>query len=99
VVVVDVVTSRRANFHAEMLRLLDLNGPAAWQSPSDLYAVAYRVASAEQARRLEAWPEPLAVGSPLPRVPLWLGSDICVPLDLEATYQMTCADLRIRLAG
>jgi hypothetical protein len=99
VVVVDVVTSRRANFHAEILRLLQQNGPAAWQSPSELYAVAYRAAAAEQGRQLQAWPTALTLDSPLPQVPLWLGVDICVPLDLEATYQMTCTDLRIRLAG
>jgi hypothetical protein len=98
-VVVDVVTSRRANFHAEILRLLELNGPAAWQSPSDLYAVAYRAAAIEQSRQLQAWPEALTVGSPLRQIPLWLGVDICVPLDLETTYQMTCGDLRIRLAS
>jgi hypothetical protein len=99
VVVVDVVTSRRANFHAEILRLLELNGPAAWQSPTELYAVAYQAAAVEQKRQLRAWPETLAVGGPLPPLPLWLGPDLCVPLDLETTYQMTCTDLRIRPAG
>ena len=99
VVLVDVVTSRRANFHAEILRLLELNGPAAWQSPSELYAVAYQSGVIEKRRMLRAWPEALALGSPLPRVPLWLGVEICVPLDLETTYQMTCTDLRIRLAS
>jgi hypothetical protein len=99
VVVVDVVTSRRANFHAELLRLLELNGPAAWQSPTDLYAIAYRAAVIDQGRQLQAWPTALAIGSPLPQVPLWLGVDICVPLDLETTYQMTCTDLRVRMVG
>src|SRR5436305_394980 len=75
-VVVDVVTNRRANFHAEILRLLELNGPAAWESPRDLYAVAYRAAAAERGRQLQAWPAALAVGDPLPRLPLWLGVDI-----------------------
>jgi hypothetical protein len=98
-VIVDVVTSRRANFHAEILRLLELNGPAAWQAPGDLYAVAYRAAVVDQGRQLRAWPVPLTIGSPLPRLPLWLGADLCVPLDLETTYQMTCVDLRIRLAS
>jgi hypothetical protein len=99
VVVIDVVTARRANFHAEILRLLELDGLAAWQSPTELYAVAYQATAVEKKRRLQAWPEALAVGSSLPRVPLWLGADVCVPLDLEATYQMTCRDLRIRQAG
>jgi hypothetical protein len=96
-VVIDVVTSRRANFHAEILHLLELNGPAAWQSPSNLYAVAYRAAAVEKGRQLQAWPAALGIGDPLPTLPLWLGMDICVPLDLETTYRMTCTDLRIRL--
>jgi hypothetical protein len=99
VIVVDVVTTRRANFHVELLSLLELNGPAAWQSPTDLYAVAYHAPRVEQSRPLQAWPAVLAVGSSLPQLPLWLGVGLCLPLDLEATYQMTCADLRIRLAG
>jgi hypothetical protein len=99
VVVIDVVTNRRTNFHAEILHLLELNGPAAWQSPTGLYAVAYRAAARESGRHLQAWPAALTIGGELPRLPLWLGADICVPLDLETTYQMTCADLRIRLAG
>jgi hypothetical protein len=99
VVVVDIVTTRRANFHAEILRLLGPDDPATWPSPRQLDAIAYRIVPANEGRRLEAWLEALAVGSPLPTVPIWLGGDICVPLDLETTYQMTCADLRIRLAG
>ncbi len=99
VVVVDVVTERRANSHAEILHLLELNGPASWEAPGGLYAVAYRAAAVEPERRLQAWPAALAVGSPLPQMPLWLGVDICVPLDLEITYQNTCRDLRIRLAS
>jgi hypothetical protein len=99
VIVVDVVTTRRASLHAEILRLLELNGPSVWQSPTDLYAVAYRATAADDRRLLQAWPEPLAVGSALPGLPLWLGSDVCVPLDLEATYGATCQDLRIRRAG
>ncbi len=98
-VVVVVVPSRRATFLVEILRLLGLNGPAAWQLPTDLYAVAYCAASVEQGRELKAWPHVVELGSCLPQLPLWLGTDICVPLDLETTYRMTCADLRIRLAG
>ncbi len=96
VLVVDAVTARRANFHAEILRLLEQNDPVAWQSPTDLYTVAYHAVAAEGRRQLQAWAQPLVVGSPLPRMPLWLGADICVPLDLEDTYLATCEALRIR---
>jgi hypothetical protein len=97
VMVVDAVTHRRANFHAEILRLLEAPEPNAWQSPTDLYAVAYRASGVREERQLQAWPQTLTLGGPLPTLPLWLGSDVCVPLDLEATYQATCDDLRIRV--
>jgi Protein of unknown function (DUF4058) len=97
VVVIDVVTERSANLHAELLRLLDVNGEPAWQSPTNLYAVAYRIANGSGVRTLETWREPLAVGAPLPTLPLWLESDLSVPMPLEESYRAACASLRIRL--
>jgi hypothetical protein len=35
----------------------------------------------------EAWLEHLAVSDELPDLPLFLTSDVCVPLPLDATYQ------------
>jgi len=37
----------------------------------------------------------LAVGRPLPTLPLWLAADLAVPLGLEPTYEETCRVLRI----
>jgi hypothetical protein len=95
-VVVDVVTERLASLHAELLRLVAPggNGPL-WQSPSNLYAAAYRVAAEGEQTRLEAWPEALGLGEELPKVPLWLRPDCVLPLDLERSYAATCAWLRI----
>ena len=95
-VVVDVVTTRRVDLHADLLSSLGADpGPTA--SPS-LSAVAYRSVGREEAGRLLAWPEVLGIGQPLPTVPLWLGDDLAVPLDLEASYTRACLDLRIRQA-
>jgi hypothetical protein len=44
---------------------------------------------------LETWNHPLTVGLPLPILPLWLTDDLAIPLDLEASYEQTCRDLRI----
>jgi hypothetical protein len=44
---------------------------------------------------LETWSRALAVGRPLPVLPLWLSDVRAVPLDLEASYQQTCDDLSI----
>jgi hypothetical protein len=99
VVVVDTVTTRRADLNAAILSLLGVEAGTA-APPSGLSAVSYRaVGRDEEMQQLQLWPEPLALGRPLPTLPLWIASDFSVPLDLEASYQTTCADLRIRQAG
>ena len=41
------------------------------------------------------WPESLALGRPLPTLPLWLADNLAVPLELEASYEETCKVLLI----
>ena len=99
VVVVDTVTTRRADLNGTILSLLGVNIGAEAQPLASLSAVSYRaVGLEEESQQLEVWPAPLALGRPLPSLPLWIASDFSVPLDLEASYQMTCADLRIHQA-
>lgn len=95
VVIVDVVTERQANLHADIMRLLELNADAVWESPTQLYAVAYRTVGQDETARLELWPEVLRLGEKLPTMPLWLGTDVSMALDLEQSYQATCETLRI----
>jgi hypothetical protein len=98
VVVVDTVTTRRADLNADILSLLGVDVAAA--VPAGLTAVSYRAAGREEEmQQLQVWPAPLALGQPLPTLPLWIAADFSVPLDLEASYQATCQDLRIRQAG
>lgn len=94
VVIVDVVTERTANLHADLLDALEVS-EAAWESPTQLYAVAYRPVPVQKRQRIEAWPEVLTLGGALPIMPLWLRVDLSVPLQLEETYAMTCEGLRI----
>lgn len=99
VVVVDTVTTRRADLTASILSLLGIDAGTSTAPPS-LSAVSYRaVGLEEETQQLLLWPAPLALGQPLPTLPLWIASDFAVPLDLEASYQATCTDLRIRQAG
>jgi hypothetical protein len=96
VVIVDVVTARTANLHEELFDVLDVKSRrAAWESPTGLYAVAYRAVTVRKNPRVEAWPEPLALGAVLPIMPLWLSLDLCVPVRLEDSYLATCRSLRI----
>ncbi len=96
VIVIDTVTERAANLHAELAQVLGRADALAWQAPSGLYAVAYRPARSEAGARIDAWTEALAVGAALPTLPLWLDEGLCLPLRLEESYQATCASLRIR---
>lgn len=102
--VVDVVTERRANLHAELLQALggsvvateNGNGTVDAARDKPIYSAGYRsVPRGESAARLEVWPEPLQVGEPLPTLPLWIGLNQCVPLELEASYMAACRVLRI----
>jgi hypothetical protein len=95
-VVIDVVTTRRADLHGELLALLEVNASTA---TGPLSAVSYRSIGRDEQGQLLAWPATLEVGRPLPTVPLWLGGELAVPLDLEASHNGACHDLRIRQAG
>jgi hypothetical protein len=105
VILVDVVTERSGNLQTELLELLQVSVPTAGQGALDLFACACRTvpdpskapstATNGQGLRLEIWAGALAVGAPLPTLPLWLQPDLCLPLDLEATYLAACAARRI----
>ena len=98
VVVVDTVTTRRSDLRSTILSLLGVDMAAEAMALTSLSAVSYRaVEQDDESQQLEVWPAPLVLGQPLPTLPLWIASDYSVPLDLEASYQMTCADLRILL--
>ncbi len=92
--VVDAVTTRTENLHVELLALLGLADASAG-APEPLHASAYRVRTSMAAAQLEAWPQTLRLGEPLPTLPLWLAPDVSLPLDLEESYATTCESLRI----
>jgi hypothetical protein len=93
VVLLDIVTMRRANLHHELLQLLSV--PPAEVGGADLYVVSYRNRREGRRWRLDTWPFALALDARLPTVPLWLAGVTAVPLDLEKSYEETCQVLRI----
>lgn len=96
-VIVDVVTGRKANLHNELLARLVKPGTS--YLDMDLYAVAYRPVDREGQTSLDIWQETLAVDHPLPTIPLWLRGAICLPIDLDATYERTCREQRIGISS
>ncbi|HSZ56049.1 MAG TPA: DUF4058 family protein [Tepidisphaeraceae bacterium] len=93
-IVVDVVTDRGGNLHNELVALLGA-GAQFITADEQLYAVAYRPVRRPNDPRIDVWPASLAVGRPLPTLPLALDKGLCLPLDLEAPYVEACRRSRI----
>lgn len=92
--IVDIVTSRSANLHNELVRLLGL-GSEFLIPAKPLYAAAYRPVRRASIEQIEVWHEILQVEGPLPVLPLAIDKGVCIPLDLEATYLDACSRLRL----
>ena len=95
-VLVDVVTERSADLHRELLVRLGVSDPG--EGPV-LSGSAYRPVERDGTRWLDVWREPIAVGQRLPTLPLWLRGGLCLPVELEATYERTCIEQRIQPAA
>jgi hypothetical protein len=94
-ILVDLVTSRHGNLHDEVVRLLPNGDPYLFPADPLLYAAAYRPIRRNETEQIDTWLVPLAVGGPLPVLPLALTSDLILSIDLEATYVDACRKLRI----
>jgi hypothetical protein len=95
VAIVDIVTTRHCNLYGELLEFIGQEDPSLGMEPPPLYAAACRWTRQGDVLRIEVWAHALALGQPLPTLPLWLTPDLAVPLELEASYEQTCRDLRI----
>jgi hypothetical protein len=93
--IVDIVTSRHANLHDELMELLGHTQGLTLPSPTPLYATAYRPAHRQGRNEIDLWRDSLALGQPLPTLPLAVRGLGCLPIDLEATY--TEARKRVRI--
>lgn len=93
-IVIDVVTERLANLHNDLMQMLG-DAATACISTAQLYAVAYRPVLRNDERQVEMWPTDLAIGKPMPELPLWIAPDIAVPVNLEIAYQDACRRRRI----
>src|SRR5207244_792827 len=85
-IVVDIVTNRLVNLHNEVMALLGHGEPYLLAPAATTYAVAYRPSRQTTGDQIELWPKVLAVGQPLPELPLALRNAAIIPVDLEGTY-------------
>lgn len=95
--IVDLVTVRHANLYAEVMAFVGHPDPTLGPEPPPIYASSCRWTPNPEGTRatLQAWSQSLAVGQPLPALPLWLADDVSVHFDLEPCYEQACADLSI----
>lgn len=94
--IVDLVTTRQFNLYVDLLELIGHSDPSFGPAIPPIYAATVRGRKVGQRPRLEIWAHPLAIGSALPKLPIWLRDDTSVSLDLEASYEETCRALRVR---
>ena len=92
---VDLATTRHFNLYTELLALIDRPDPAFASNPPSVYAITCRCRRIGRSPKFESWAYPLAVGQPLPNLPIWLADELNVPLELETSYEETCRVLRI----
>jgi hypothetical protein len=95
VVLVDIVTSRRTNLHNEILRIMEAADTCPLAPDLALYAVAYRPLLRDGKAEIDVWRVPLALGQPLPTLPLGLRGDLVIPVDFETTYAEVCRRKRL----
>jgi Protein of unknown function (DUF4058) len=85
-IVIDIVTSRHANLHDELMALMGHGENFAFPGPTPLYATAYRPARRQERNEIDVWRESLALGQPLPTLPLAVRGLGCLEIDLEKSY-------------
>ena len=95
VILIDIVTNRRANLHNEILHVMETSESLQLPPEANLYAVAYRPVRRNQRDEIDMWRIPLALGQPLPSLPLGLHADLVIPVDFEATYDNVCRRKRL----
>jgi len=94
--IVDVVSTYDFNLYAELMNFLHGVDPALGSEPPPMYAATLRIRYEDRRRMMDNWYHPLAIGQPLPTLPIWLKETWAFSLDLESSYEATCRTLRIR---
>ena len=95
VLIVDVVTERRANLHDEIARLMRMPDELCLSPDPPLYAASYRPVIRDSHPEIDVWVSQFNIGDALPTMPLRLIADYFVPVELEASYMAACRRRRI----
>ena len=94
-IVVDIITNRRANLHNDLMRLMEAVPDLDFPPEATLYAAAYRPVRRDDRQAIDLWRRQLTVGAALPTLPLRLTGNLFVAVDLESAYQEACRRRRL----
>ncbi|MBN9118348.1 MAG: DUF4058 family protein [Planctomycetes bacterium] len=96
VVVVDVITERRANLHNELVTTLGADNLVLPEEVA-LYAATYRPIIRKRKMNVDVWVNPLQIGAALPTMPLRVVAGLFVPVELEETYAAACRGRKLQV--
>ncbi len=94
VILVDIVTTARANLHNELALELGAQAPA-FLPVGEAYLAGYRPSKDEDRWTINMWPYAVALGATIPPVPLALKNGPLVPVDFETAYMQALAVHRL----
>ena len=95
-IIIDILSLPAFNFHNQLLEVLDIKKGFFKDSKKPLYSAAYhQISSQENKPAVEFWRYALTVGDSLPNLPLFITSEIAVPVDLERSYMEMCDELKV----
>jgi len=97
VILIDIVTNRRANLHNDVLGVMDAPDTLNPEAGCQLYAVAYRPVRLDGRDEIDIGRSRLGLGGPLPELPLGLSGGLVIAVDFETTFEEVCR--RTRLIG
>jgi len=96
-IMVDILAPPFYNLHNQLLEALDIKtGHLKENKETPLYCSAYhQILNEENKPAIEFWTYSLKVGDLLPELPLFITSEVAVPVNLERTYMESCDELKV----
>ena len=99
-IIVDVLELPLFNLHNQLLRAVKATAGYIEEDPENpLYCAAYRKQPHGESNlgTVDIWHNPLKIGDMLPELPLYITSEVAVPVNFEESYMKVCKVFRILL--
>ena len=97
-IIVDVLELPLFNLHNQLLRAVKATAGYIEEDPENpLYCAAYRKQPHGESNLelVDIWHNPLKIGDTLPELPLYITSEVAVPVNFEESYMKVCKVFRI----